>query len=643
MEQVICVKKLIDKIIYNENLYPGDKISYDRLVEISKKYNITPYTLAVCIFGITQSQYQAIHSKASNANNCIILKHLIPEMKENAIGFRNVIKENENLTEGSLINYEQLQCISNKYNIPEKMLAVDVLQISEYSYRKIKNNPSANTAVFYQNKLINSQTAQKNEEINSLRWEILRNENLKMGDKINYEQLVQLSKKYNIEEKELALSIFGITLSSFYHIKSERKKNAIILNGFLNDEELKKILIQILDLEDIQPHTKINYKILQELSEKYFIHERILALYVLGITENQYYNMKYNPEYILKNGKQRPSLEELQKLKGKIFEQEKLSVGERISYSEIKNIQEKYGLIIDDLLYILGITKYAYYFIKSKKNYSSIVKDMDTYFITQILSETMPKERFYTKMEIEQICKANNISLQDFFDYILGKAVYFGYDTYEKLLNSKGKIWMGDKCKLSNDFINKNLNLIRKIARKVSHYIYYKYKSEKRNLEKEDLEQETYIVILETCGDLEKNFDNDELSRMIYLRARATILKFIDVESKDVSIFGYYNNSQNRSIKGNGKNTDLILKDEHANTEMEALYNYENEFEKTSMMRYLSKLLEEGYDQNIALEKTASVFDIDQSVMLDLLKKELLEKENIKITNSGQYVLTLTK
>ena len=73
---------------------------------------------------------------------------------------------------------------------------------------------------------------------------------------------------------------------------------------------------------------------------------------------------------------------------------------------------------------------------------------MDTHLITQILSEIMVKERYYTKTEIEQICKTNNISLQDFFDYVLGKALYFGHDEYEKLLNNKGKIWIGARSKL---------------------------------------------------------------------------------------------------------------------------------------------------------------------------------------------------
>ncbi len=555
------------------------------------------------------------------------------------ISFRNIIMQDEQLKEGSRINYEQLQYISQKYNIPEKILAINVLQISEYSYSKIKNNSDKNAIIFHRQKRRNNQTAQKDEEISHLRQEILRNENLRIGDKINYEKLSQLSKKYQIDEKKLAMDILGITLSSFNHIKSDRKRNAVILREFLSDEELKKFSVKILDIEGLKSYTQIDYQILQELSEKYYINEKILALNILELTESQYWNMKYNHNmkaYVLKGEYKKTKPEELRKLKLKIFEQEKLSTGKRISYEEIQSIQKKYDVPLDELLYILGITKYAYNFIKSERRYSSIVKDMDTYLITQVLSETMEKEKYYTKDEIEQICKTNNISLQDFFDYILGKAVYFGYDEYKKLLNSKGKIWIGDKGKLSNEFVNRNLNQIREVARKISNYIYYKYNCKKRKLEKDDLEQEALILIIQTCGDLEKNFDDDELSRMIYLRARINMLKHIGTESKVVSISEYYKKYRE---KGDNKNTDLTIKDENADTEKEAIEHYESEIEEISIIGYLSKLVEEGYDRNTALEKTASMFGIDKETMLEALKEELLKRRKVKKTDKGEYIL----
>lgn len=642
MEQNINVNELKDKIMQNENLHPGDKISYDKLIELSNKYSITPYTLAVNIFGVTQAQFNSVYSKASNAKNFIILKHLIPDMIEKAISLRHIIMENEHLKEGDSINYKKLQYISQKYNIPERVLAINVFQISEYSYRAIRGNPDKNAIIFYKKKRTSNSSAKKDDSMNSIRQKILRNENLKIGDRINYGQLVEISKKYNIDEKTLSIDILGITLSSFNHIKSDRTRNAIILRGFLNDEELKKIKENILNVEKIEPYTQIDYKKLQGLAEKYLINEKILAIDILGLTESQYWNMKYNHNmkaYVLKGDCKEKSLEELRELRQKIFKQENLFVGQRISYEEIEKIQRKYDVNLNELLYMLGITKRAYFFIKRERKYSSIIKDMDKYFIAQILSEIIVKERYYTKSEIEQICKTNNISLQDFFDYIFGKARYFGHDTYEKLLNNKGKIWIGARGKLSNEFVNRNINQIREIARKISNYIYYHFKSKNKKLEKEDLEQEACVLIIETCGDLEKNFDNDELERMIYLRIRIYMLKHIAVDARVVSIHGYYKNAQDRNPKGNGRNLDLVIKDESADTEKEALENLEEEIEDISIIGYLSKLVEEGYDRNTVLERTAYVFGIDKETMLEVLKEELLKRGKVKQTDKGEYIL----
>lgn len=117
------------------------------------------------------------------------------------------------------------------------------------------------------------------------------------------------------------------------------------------------------------------------------------------------------------------------------------------------------------------------------------------------------------------------------------------------------------------------------------------------------------------------------------------MLKHIGTESKAVSISGYYKKAQDRSTKGNGKNIDLILKDESVDIEKEVLENYENEIEETSIISYLSKLVEEGYDRNASLERTASTFGIDKETMLEVLKKELLKQGKVKQTNKGEYIL----
>lgn len=633
---VITRKELIEKIIKDENLHPGDKISYDELVELAEKYSVTPYTLAVNILGATQSQFQAVSSKYYNAKNFVILKHLLPEFIENAKKLEETIRQNENLKEGSTINYNQLLFISSKYDIPERILAIEVLEISEYSYRKIKNKSSSNAIVFYNRIKTKKQYLEDDDKIISLRQEILRAEGLIIEDKINYEKLKQIAEKYKIDVSILGMKVLGISLNSFNHIKYDSNRNAIILKGYLNNEKLETLSLEIYAKENIEPYTKINYGNLQELSKKYAISEKILALNILGLTENQYWDIKYNKNtyaHALKNKYREYNLEELLNLREIIFENEKLFDGKRISYNDIEFIQKKYNIPLNELLYILGITKCSYNFIKREQYYCTIVKDMSKYFITQVLSEVMEKERYYSKDEIKDICKANNISLQDFFDYIMGKAFYFGCNNYEKVLNGKGKLWIGKKCKLSNEFIFQHLSEIKEIATRVSNYIYYKYKSEVRKLEKEDLEQEAFIIVIETCGDLEKNFDNEELFKMIYLRTRVNILKKIKNEPAKVSIYDYYKDRKE------GKK-DLIIKDENANTEQKALYNYEKEQEEFSILTYFSNLLERGYDKNISLEMTANVFGISTREILDKLKEEILSQGNIKETADGKYILT---
>ena len=84
---------------------------------------------------------------------------------------------------------------------------------------------------------------------------------------------------------------------------------------------------------------------------------------------------------------------------------------------------------------------------------------------------------------------------------------------------------------------------------------------------------------------------------------------------------------------------DLVIKDENADTEKDALDNYESEIEETSIIGYLSKLVEKGYDRNACLEKTANAFGIDKETMLEVIKEELLRRGKVKQTDKGDYYI----
>jgi len=639
--------ELTNRIIEEEKLLPGDKISYEQLCEISNKYGITPYILATNIFGVTQAAYNGLKSKSANAKSIIILKQRIPKMIEDAVKLRENILRQENLSAGSKINYNRLVELAIKYGIREKVLAMYVFEIPETSYRSMKQLPNRNAIIL--NKKTAKKSLKKDDKIERLRQRILMSEKLKAKDRIDYKMLVDLSKKYEIPEKTLALEVLEMSHSTYAHMRCDSKRTGTILKNYLAQDNIESIKRDIIEKEGLTPYEQINYNMLLQLANKYSINERILALDILGLTQNQYTGIKYNNQKsasILKSDYEEISLEELRKLKREIFEKEKLQEGFRISIQEIETLQGKYNIPLKVLLHILGITSYSYNFIKAKPNYKAIVKDTEIVLITQILSETIDKNRYYSKDEIEQICQSNNISLTNFFDYVLGKAVYFGYEQYKEALNSKGRLWIGDKHSVSEEFAQQNNQQIQYIAEKVSKYVYQSvyetYRREGRKLDKEDLLQETVLYILTQCGDLEKNFDGAELRRMIYLRTRIYMLKSVSLKSKVkvVSTTSYYQKARSRTLKGGQKDLDLELVDTNADTASQAIENIaSNETTQYSVIGYLSKLLEEGYDRDSALNKTASTLGVDKERMLEEIKKELLKRGKVKQTKKGEFVL----
>lgn len=446
---VINIVDLKRQIKENEKLLPGDKISYDRLLEIAKKYELAPRILAINIFGVSQPAYRGLVGKSSNAKNIIIFKSEIPKMIEDAIALRDTILKRENLIARDKINYIKLQQIAPKYNMRENILAIYVFKISEYSFREIRRNPKAFAIIL--NKDIESNEENEDTDIIEKRNHILKEFHLKPLDLINYQTLIMISSKVGIEEKKLAMDIFKLTSNSYYHLRCYPNRNAIILPNYYSNEKLMELKSEIVQAERLEPFDGMNYSMLQQISDKYNVNERILAINILGITSNQYYNIKVNPQmmaYILKADYKAKTPQELKTIRDMIFKNEKLSEGYRISLLEIEQLQKKYNLLLKELLYILGVTNDAYHFIKSNPYYKTIIKD------TEILNEKIKRGRYYSKEEIDKICQENNISQQNFFDYILGNARFFGFEEYKNVLEEKGKLWIGDKQEISEEFKN---------------------------------------------------------------------------------------------------------------------------------------------------------------------------------------------
>ena len=154
-----------------------------------------------------------------------------------------------------------------------------------------------------------------------------------------------------------------------------------------------------------------------------------------------------------------------------------------------------------------------------------------------------------------------------------------------------------------------------------------------KKIERKDLEQDAVIIILEKCCDLEKNFDADDLLAMMYTRARVHLLSKIGEERNVTSLTGYYRKSKDRSLKGNGRsNTDLDVKDETVDVEREVIEK--SEIEENPIIKYLSELVEKGYDRNTSLERTSKKFGVSQKTMLKVLKNALYKRKREETTGA---------
>ena len=165
-----------------------------------------------------------------------------------------------------------------------------------------------------------------------------------------------------------------------------------------------------------------------------------------------------------------------------------------------------------------------------------------------------------------------------------------------------------------------------RVARTVSTMIKKNY-SEKYN---KDLTSNILVYILENCKDLVENFKYDIklMERMIWLRARqyAKIIYF--TEKKEIIKLESFNDNKKYKINKN----DYI---EINNTELEKMER--NNIDDEQLTEIFKEYLAQGYSKEEILKKLSNSLNVDKVEILDRIKKNLLEKGQVKQNNAGNY------
>ena len=183
---------------------------------------------------------------------------------------------------------------------------------------------------------------------------------------------------------------------------------------------------------------------------------------------------------------------------------------------------------------------------KAKDNFKNSIKNTNV--------------EFHSKQEIKTFAEENDITFEECLKYIL---TIFIYDVKEikEILEKQNGCWYGKKkIGCSTEFIQKYVNRITNISRAIAVKLCNNYKIASKI---DDYASDTFLYIIEKCGDLEKNHEDDEdtLFRKITLRAKLAM--------KGKIILDNFVIRETRTCYNTDKYGNLEVKDDKSDVENE--------------------------------------------------------------------------
>lgn len=220
---------------------------------------------------------------------------------------------------------------------------------------------------------------------------------------------------------------------------------------------------------------------------------------------------------------------EQSKVRENIKSKYRLYDGQRITVEALIKLAEVENMELQDLLFVLGGYKNAKYkekdlwtTIGKKKSYNkrdviNLIK-IDLKYLHQYGS------RMYSKLEIDDICREYNVSLEDFLTYIYNYKICYYENMYILSMNKEG-LWIGKNIGLSVEFLNRNYKRICNKIEKMANRMVELYDS---NISKEEL-IDTGINCVLQHGKVEKNLSFDESGTVgkLLFKARYKMLETI--------------------------------------------------------------------------------------------------------------------
>lgn len=353
--------------------------------------------------------------------------------------------------------------------------------------------------------------------------EIIKKFDLEKGQYIDLKFFEEMYEDYKNKYTKLEFAqLLNIKRSNYYSMGNKGTKAKILMNIDVPEENKKMILDNVIEKYDLARYqlisystddrTKISFQELREEYKVYFTEEEFAEL--IGIRSK--YALKHMREQN-NLGRILTNVELTNEDKENIFlEIQKHPLyreGRKINYEEFRSIFFKYKRYFSESEFaeILGITTKAYDSMKYC-NKRCIIKN---YQVMDKIKDIKLDNRFYTKVEIENICSKSGITVEQFIIYVIQKVRVDSAVRYKEALDMNNGIWIGN-TKMSNSFLMENYNDINKGIKIITQYITKKYNMIHY---KEDLINMGIEYTLGMCGDLEKNFGyNIEIFKKLLFR-----------------------------------------------------------------------------------------------------------------------------
>ena len=294
-----------------------------------------------------------------------------------------------------------------------------------------------------------------------------------------------------------------------------------------------------------------------------------------------------------------------------------------IDYEEFLKVYEPYKEQISERGFsrVLGIQNSYYNDLKKGK----LARINFYYFRDNRIKHLFRKSKIYKKEFFEKISKDYDISIEEILEIV-------GRKEYIYALESKGYVFLGKK-RLSQDFINRH---IVELSEKLHRYSKYIGRKLHTGSYAEDIAQETLIKIIEERGDLEENYLPERALEIA--RAYAfTIIKYKHLGLLRLNRIV----SLDENLSDGDKRTRYYRVKAKENVE-EAAEKREEQIEIAkgdTAVTTIEQCLENGMDRDNALKFVMEKYKLTKEELLEILKKELLKRKELKTAEDGRVYL----